>query len=115
MAVVVSYVWLHEVPYPAEIVGGAVIALGVIIVGQGDRLRLRIAAVRRGSAHPHSTKGASAQRIEAEGREPAVHSRMTHTPRHGQADDGGTDQVGDRPEHRRARSPGNDRYALGTD
>ena len=46
VAVLISFLWLGELPLPAELIGGAVIVLGVIAISQGDRLlsRLRPAA-----------------------------------------------------------------------
>jgi drug/metabolite transporter (DMT)-like permease len=42
VAVLISFLWLGEVPLPAELIGGAVIVLGVIAISQGDRLLGRL-------------------------------------------------------------------------
>ena len=42
VAVVIAFVWLGELPYPAELVGGVIVITGVIVVSQGARLGLRI-------------------------------------------------------------------------
>ncbi|WP_382308070.1 DMT family transporter [Herbiconiux sp. UC225_62] len=39
IAVLVSWLWLGEAPLPAELVGGAVVIAGVVVVSQGPRLR----------------------------------------------------------------------------
>lgn len=41
VAVLISFIWLGEVPYPGELVGGAVVIVGVVTVVLGDRLRAR--------------------------------------------------------------------------
>ena len=41
VAVLIAFLWLGEVPYLGEVVGGLVVVLGVVIVSQGDRLRAR--------------------------------------------------------------------------
>jgi len=42
VAVVIAFVWLGELPYLAELVGGVIVITGVIVVSQGARLGLRI-------------------------------------------------------------------------
>ncbi|MCU1472023.1 DMT family transporter [Amnibacterium sp.] len=42
VAVLISFLWLGEVPLPGELIGGAVIVLGVIAISQGDRLLSRL-------------------------------------------------------------------------
>ncbi|OPX05344.1 EamA family transporter [Mycobacterium sp. AT1] len=41
-AIVISFLWLHELPLPAELAGGAIVILGVVAISQGDRLRARV-------------------------------------------------------------------------
>ncbi|WP_213814280.1 DMT family transporter [Glaciihabitans sp. dw_435] len=43
VAVLISFLWLGEIPVPSELLGGAVIIAGVVFISQGDRLigRLR--------------------------------------------------------------------------
>ena len=57
VAVLISFVWLHELPLFAEIIGGVVIVLGVAGISQGDRLltRLRRNAQTRVTAHQKTT------------------------------------------------------------
>jgi drug/metabolite transporter (DMT)-like permease len=38
-AVAIAFVWLGEVPRATELVGGLVIIAGVVLIGQGDRIR----------------------------------------------------------------------------
>ena len=38
VAVVIAFVWLGELPYPAELAGGVIVIAGVVIVSQGARL-----------------------------------------------------------------------------
>jgi drug/metabolite transporter (DMT)-like permease len=38
VAVITSFIWLGERPYPQELIGGAVVIAGVVLIGQGDRL-----------------------------------------------------------------------------
>jgi drug/metabolite transporter (DMT)-like permease len=46
VAVLIAYVWLGEAPQPNELLGGLVILAGVVLIGQGDRLRTRLRARR---------------------------------------------------------------------
>lgn len=39
VAVLVAFAWLGETPQPAGLLGGLVVLVGVILVGQGDKLR----------------------------------------------------------------------------
>lgn len=39
VAVLIAFVWLGELPLPSELVGGAVVILGVVTVAFGDRVR----------------------------------------------------------------------------
>jgi drug/metabolite transporter (DMT)-like permease len=42
IAVLIAFVWLGEVPHASELAGGLVIVAGVVLVGQGDRLRAQL-------------------------------------------------------------------------
>lgn len=46
IAVFISWVWLGEVPLPAELIGGGVVIAGVVVISQGRR------ALARLSRHP---------------------------------------------------------------
>jgi drug/metabolite transporter (DMT)-like permease len=50
VAVLIAYVWLHEVPHAGELLGGLVVLAGVVLVTQGDRLRLHLR-----QPHAHTT------------------------------------------------------------
>lgn len=39
VAVLIAYLWLGEIPYPSELLGGLVVIAGVVTVSLGDRLR----------------------------------------------------------------------------
>lgn len=41
VAVLISWIWLGEVPIPAELLGGVVVIVGVISISQAPRLRAR--------------------------------------------------------------------------
>jgi drug/metabolite transporter (DMT)-like permease len=41
VAVVIAFVWLAELPYWSELIGGVIVILGVLTVGRGDSLRSR--------------------------------------------------------------------------
>lgn len=41
VAVLIAYLWLAEIPYPSELVGGLIVIAGVVTVSLGDRLRAR--------------------------------------------------------------------------
>lgn len=41
VAVPISFVWLGEVPLPVEVIGGAVVIIGVAGISQGDRILAR--------------------------------------------------------------------------
>jgi drug/metabolite transporter (DMT)-like permease len=45
VAVAIAFVWLGEVPVAAELIGGAVVIVGVIVVGLGDRIRAKLRRV----------------------------------------------------------------------
>jgi drug/metabolite transporter (DMT)-like permease len=47
VAVVIAFVWLGEVPHASELLGGVVVLAGVVLIGQGDRLRARFRDRRR--------------------------------------------------------------------
>ena len=38
VAVLIAFLWLGEIPYPIELVGGLVVIVGVVMVSLGDRL-----------------------------------------------------------------------------
>jgi drug/metabolite transporter (DMT)-like permease len=42
VAVIIAFVWLRELPLPVELVGGAVVLVGVATISQGDRILTRI-------------------------------------------------------------------------
>ena len=39
VAVLIAYLWLGEIPYPSELLGGLIVIAGVVTVSLGDRLR----------------------------------------------------------------------------
>jgi drug/metabolite transporter (DMT)-like permease len=41
VAVLIAFVWLGETPHVTELLGGLVVVAGVILIGQGDKLRRR--------------------------------------------------------------------------
>ena len=41
-AVLIAFVWLGEAPHLSEVLGGLVVLAGVVLVGQGDRLRAHL-------------------------------------------------------------------------
>lgn len=47
VAVLIAFVWLGELPVVSELAGGAVVIAGVVTIGFGDRLRLRLARRHR--------------------------------------------------------------------
>jgi len=42
VAVLIAFVWLGELPYPSELLGGLVVLAGVVVISQGDRIRQRL-------------------------------------------------------------------------
>jgi drug/metabolite transporter (DMT)-like permease len=46
IAVLIAYFWLGESPYPAELIGGVIVIVGVVVVTLGDRLIRKIRPVR---------------------------------------------------------------------
>ncbi|GAA0994815.1 DMT family transporter [Subtercola frigoramans] len=46
VAVLISFVWLGEIPLPSELIGGAIIIIGVIGISQGDRLLGKFLPIR---------------------------------------------------------------------
>ena len=58
VAVLISWVWLGEIPLPAELLGGAIVIVGVAIISQGPRLLIRL---RRRAARGHGTSEAADQ------------------------------------------------------
>jgi drug/metabolite transporter (DMT)-like permease len=42
VAVLISFVWLGEIPLPSELIGGAIVIVGVAAISQGDRLIRRL-------------------------------------------------------------------------
>jgi drug/metabolite transporter (DMT)-like permease len=49
VAVVIAFVWLGELPYWSELVGGLVVILGVVLVSRGDAIRTRLSRDGRSS------------------------------------------------------------------
>ncbi|MER5959886.1 DMT family transporter [Streptomyces longhuiensis] len=49
VAVLISWVWLGELPIPAELLGGVVVIFGVVIISQAPRVSARRAATRAGA------------------------------------------------------------------
>ena len=43
VAVLIAFVWLGELPYPSELLGGLVVLAGVLVISQGDRIRQHLA------------------------------------------------------------------------
>jgi drug/metabolite transporter (DMT)-like permease len=46
VAVLISFLWLRELPLPIELIGGAVVLLGVAGISQGDRVVTHIRSLR---------------------------------------------------------------------
>jgi drug/metabolite transporter (DMT)-like permease len=42
VAVLIAFVWLGEVPYASELLGGLVVVAGVVLISQGDRLKAQL-------------------------------------------------------------------------
>lgn len=57
VAVIISFVWLGEIPLPVELVGGLVVIVGVAAISQGDRIFRRIRKTNTepaaATSHPH--------------------------------------------------------------
>ena len=49
VAVLIAFVWLGELPYWSELLGGVVVILGVVIVNRGDAIRQRFRGAGRAS------------------------------------------------------------------
>ncbi|HXH33952.1 MAG TPA: DMT family transporter [Plantibacter sp.] len=63
VAVMISFVWLGEIPLPSELIGGVVVIMGVAAVSQGDRIMTRISRPgRRLPPTPHRGRTASRRR-----------------------------------------------------
>jgi drug/metabolite transporter (DMT)-like permease len=49
VAVLIAFLWLGELPYWSELIGGLIVILGVLTVGRGDAIRARLRAGDRAS------------------------------------------------------------------
>ncbi|TPX03364.1 EamA family transporter, partial [Schumannella luteola] len=38
VAVLIAWAWLGELPVPAELLGGAIVIIGVVVISQGRRI-----------------------------------------------------------------------------
>jgi drug/metabolite transporter (DMT)-like permease len=59
VAAFIAFVWLGEIPRAGELLGGAVVIAGVVLVTQGDRLRAHLRGRHRfvPSTHQHAHQG----------------------------------------------------------
>jgi EamA-like transporter family len=55
VAVLIAFVWLGEALHASQLLGGLVVLTGVVLVGQGDRLRRQRARIRAGRRRTTAT------------------------------------------------------------
>jgi drug/metabolite transporter (DMT)-like permease len=56
VSVLIAFLWLGETPHVAELLGGLVVIAGVLLVGQGDRIRRLPAPPELASLQTHTHK-----------------------------------------------------------
>lgn len=65
VAVLIAFVWLGEIPFWTELIGGAVVIVGVVIVSRGDAIRARLRERRGPSRRDVSPRGVPGREPEA--------------------------------------------------